>query len=117
AEITSGGNSNLQRETQRDIKLGAYYELPLFQRSSLSVEYFRNRSEDVTAGFPLLTPDIEAAFPDRVTRTGGVLVAVDQRPVTFAEQRSSRIRTGINLSGRIGRAPEGEGGGRGSGGG
>jgi len=119
AEITSGGNPNLQRETQRDIKLGAYYELPLFERSSLSVEYFRNRSEDVTAGFPLLTPAIEAAFPDRVTRdANGVLLALDQRPVTFAEQRSSRIRTGINLSGRIGRAPEGEqGGGRGRGGG
>ena len=115
AEITSGGNPNLQRETQRDIKLGAFYELPLFERSSLSVEYFRNRSEDVTAGFPLLTPQIEAAFPDRVTRVGGTLVAVDQRPVTFAEQRSSRIRTGINLSGRIGSAPEGEQGGGGRG--
>jgi iron complex outermembrane receptor protein len=119
AQTTSGGNPSLQRETQRDIKLGAFYELPLFERSSLSVEYFRNRSEDVTAGFPLLTPDIEAAFPDRVTRVGGTLVAIDQRPVTFAEQRSSRIRTGINLSGRIGSAPEGEqgGGGRGRGGG
>jgi iron complex outermembrane receptor protein len=117
AEITSGGNPNLQRETQRDIKLGTFYELPLFERSSLSVEYFRNRSEDVTAGFPLLTPDIEAAFPDRVTRVGGMLVAIDQRAVTFAEQRSSRIRTGINLSGRIGSAPEGEQGGRGRGGG
>jgi iron complex outermembrane receptor protein len=116
AQTTSGGNPSLQRETQRDIKLGAFYELPLFERSSLSVEYFRNRSEDVTAGFPLLTPDIEAAFPDRVTRVGGTLVAIDQRPVTFAEQRSSRIRTGINLSGRIGSAPEGEqGGGRGRG--
>ncbi|MGV3555858.1 MAG: hypothetical protein ACO1OD_11435 [Croceibacterium sp.] len=119
AQTTSGGNPGLQRETQRDIKLGAFYELPLFERSSLSVEYFRNRSEDVTAGFPLLTPDIEAAFPNRVTRVGGTLVAIDQRPVTFAEQRSSRIRTGINLSGRIGSAPEGEqgGGGRGRGGG
>jgi hypothetical protein len=116
ADVTSGGNPNLQRETQRDIKLGAFYELPLFERSSISVEYFRNRSEDVTAGFPLLTPDIEAAFPERVTRVGGTLVALDQRPVTFAEQRSSRIRTGINLSGRIGRAPEGEQGGRGGGG-
>src|SRR5690606_14728009 len=50
AQTTSGGNPSLQRETQRDIKLGAFYELPLFERSSLSVEYFRNRSEDVTAG-------------------------------------------------------------------
>jgi hypothetical protein len=43
AEITTGGNPGLVRETQRDIKLGAYYELPLFERANLSVEYFRNR--------------------------------------------------------------------------
>jgi hypothetical protein len=117
ATVITGGNPALSSETQRDIKLGLTYDLPLFDRSNISVEYFRNRSNDVTASFPLLTPEIEAAFPDRVTRgAGGTLLAIDQRPVTFAEQNSQRIRIGLNISGQIGGDRE-EGGGRGPGGG
>ena len=117
ASVTTGGNPALSSETQRDIKLGLTYDLPLFDRSNISVEYFRNRSNDVTASFPLLTPEIEAAFPDRVSRgPGGVLQAIDQRPVTFAEQKSQRIRIGLNISGRIGGDGEERGGGRGPGG-
>lgn len=108
ASITSGGNPFLLAETQRDIKLSASYDLDWFQRANFRVEYFRNRSENVTEGFPLLTPEIEAAFPDRVTRESGQLVAIDRRPVTFAERNSSRIRYGFNMFGRIGkeRPPE-----------
>jgi len=114
ATITSGGNPFLLAETQRDIKLSAAYELDLFDRADIRVEYFRNRSDNVTESFPLLTPAIEAAFPDRVERDAdGRLVAIDRRAVTFAERNSSRIRYGINLFGRVGQpAPEAEGGGR-----
>lgn len=116
ATVITGGNPALSSETQRDIKLGVTYDLPLFDRSNISVEYFRNRSNDVTASFPLLTPEIESAFPDRVTRgADGTLLAIDQRPVTFAEQNSQRIRIGLNISGQIGSRDE-EGGGRGPGG-
>jgi outer membrane receptor protein involved in Fe transport len=105
-DVTAGGNPNLLAETQRDIKLSAAYELDLFDRADIRVEYFRNRSENVTESFPLLTPEIEAAFPDRVTRDGdGRLVAIDRRAVTFAERNSSRIRYGINLFGRLGSPP------------
>ena len=60
----------------------------------------------------------QAAFPDRVTRAAdGTLLAVDRRAVTFAERRSSRIRYGINLFGRVGKpSPQSEGGGGGRGG-
>jgi hypothetical protein len=117
ANVTTGGNPDLKRETQHDLKLGVAYQLPFFDRSNIQVEYFRNRSNDVTASFPVLTPEIEAAFPDRVTRDAfGNLVAIDERPVTFYKERSSRLRIGINISGRIGRQEQG-GGGRGGGGG
>jgi hypothetical protein len=117
ANITTGGNPDLKRETQHDLKLGLSYQLPFFQRSGIQVEYFRNRSNDVTASFPVLTPEIEAAFPGRVERDPfGNLVAIDQRPVTFYKENSSRLRIGINISGRIGGQREGEGG-RGGGGG
>ena len=108
--LTSGGNPLLRREQQRDIKLSANWTLPFIANSNVVVEWFRNRSTDVTASFPLLTPEIEAAFPGRVTRDGsGRLTAIDQRPVTFAQQESSRLRWGFNLSGTIGKAPAGGG--------
>ncbi|AKM07201.1 TonB-dependent receptor domain-containing protein [Pelagerythrobacter marensis] len=104
ATIVTGGNPGLAAETQRDIKLAANYELDLFDRANIVVEYFRNRSDDVTQSFPLLTPAIEAAFPDRVVRDGGGnLISIDRRPVTFAGTKSSRLRYGINLFGRVGK--------------
>lgn len=106
--VIGGGNPGLRKEQQRDLKFGATWQLPFLQNSSLLVEYFHNRSDDVTASFPLLTPAIEAAFPGRVTRdASGRLVSIDERPVTFAEQKSSRIRWGVNLSGQLGSAPPG----------
>ena len=112
ANVVTGGNPDLLAETQRDIKLSASYDFDLFDRSNFRVEYFRNRSDDVTESFPVLTPAIEAAFPDRVTRVDGQLVELDRRPVTFAERNSSRIRYGFNFFGKVGKpAPESEGGG------
>jgi hypothetical protein len=110
ATVIGGGNTALVKERQRDIKLSANWQLPVLSNSSLLVEYFRNRSSDVSAAFPLLTPVIEAAFPGRVTRDlSGRIIAVDQRPVTLARQNSSRLRWGFNLTGTIGKAGEGGG--------
>ena len=107
--VTTGGNPLLTRETRRDIKLSASWEPSFLRRSSLTVEYFRNRSSDVTASFPLFTPQVEAAFPDRIVRdAAGALVALDQRPVTLARESASRLRYGIDLSGEIGHAGAGE---------
>lgn len=100
---TTGGNPDLVKEKQRDIKLSAQWKLPFLDRSNLMVEYFRNRSSNVTQSFPLLTPAIEAAFANRVTRdSAGNLIAIDRRAVTYDEVSSSSIRWGINLSGRLG---------------
>ncbi len=128
ATTLSGGNPLLVRQQQRDIKLGVNWDLPLISGSNMLIEYFNNRSNNVTAAFPLLTPAIEAAFPGRVTRNaGGQITAVDQRPVTLAQQDEARLRWGLNLSGNLGKplAPGargmfgmmGGGGGAGGGGG
>jgi hypothetical protein len=112
--VTSGGNPGLVKEKQRDIKLSATWDLPFLNRSNLIVEYFRNRSSDVTQTFPLLTPAIEQAFPDRVVRDGdGTLVSIDRRAVTYDGISSSRIRWGFNLSGSLGGAQEQRQAGRG----
>jgi iron complex outermembrane receptor protein len=101
--VIGGGNPNLLRETQRDMKFSANWQLPFLKNSNLIAEYFRNNSDDVTQSFPLLTPAIEAAFPDRVVRdAAGRLVSIDRRPVTFDKVKSSRIRWGFNISGDYG---------------
>ena len=124
--IKSGGNPALVKEEQRDTKLSANWQLPFISNSNVIVEYFRNRSTNVSVSFPLLTPDIEAAFPGRVTRdpATGRLMQIDQRPVTFARQENSRLRWGLNTSGGFGKADDGSapaapipGVGRGGGGG
>ncbi|WP_336980355.1 hypothetical protein [Altererythrobacter fulvus] len=106
ATVISGGNPNLTKEKQRDVRIGAFWQLPFLSNSSISVEYNRNNSSDVSASFPLLTPAIEAAFADRVQRDAitGQLISIDQRPVTFDSQKSSRLRFGLNLSGPFGKA-------------
>lgn len=111
--VTSGGNPALRKEEQRDWKFAASWQLPFLPNATLLTEYFRNRSDNVTASFPLLTPEIEAAYPGRATRdAGGRLVALDTRAVTFAEQTATRLRWGLSLSNTIGKAPAG--GGRGA---
>ena len=129
ATVTTGGNPALLKERQRDFKLSANWDLPIGKEAALLVEYFRNRSSDTTNAFPLLTADVEAAFPGRVRRdSAGRIVAVDQRAVTFAEQRGSRVRTSLNFGGSFGKpdptaqrrpfaGARGGGGGTGGGGG
>jgi iron complex outermembrane receptor protein len=113
--VVSGGNPALLAERQRDIKLSANYEVKLFDRSSVIVEYFRNGSDNVTRGFPLLTPEVEAASPGRVTRdNAGRLLAVDRRPVTFDRVETENLRWGINLSGRLTQEPAAGGPGAGT---
>ena len=112
----TGGNPNLAAEQRRDFKFSVNYRFGENPEFRLLGEYVRNRSQNVSSAFPLLTPEIEAAFPDRVTRdTAGNLVSIDARPVNFAEVRSERLRYGASLSGQIGGGDEerGEGGYRG----
>ncbi|MDZ3833513.1 MAG: ABC transporter ATP-binding protein [Sphingopyxis sp.] len=106
---TTGGNPLLRAERRRDFKLGLNWELPMVEGLRFSVDYNRNRSDDTANGFPLLTPEIEAAFPGRAIRDGnGVLIALDQRPVNFDRATNSQVRWGFNMNGSFGE-PEAQG--------
>ncbi|GAA0472954.1 TonB-dependent receptor plug domain-containing protein [Parasphingorhabdus litoris] len=123
ASITTGGNLNLPAEKRRDIKLAVNYSPEWLDGMMFLGEYIRNNSENVASDFPILTEEIEAAFPDRVTRDEtGRLVAIDQRPVNYSNVRSESIRYGLEFSKRFGqrrgaRGPRGAGGRPGGGGG
>jgi iron complex outermembrane recepter protein len=101
--VITGGNPALVGEKRRDFKLGLTWTPDSIKGLGVQLEYFKNDSRNTTASFPLLTPEIEAAFADRVVRdVDGRIVSVDQRPVNFAREQSQRIRWGFNMSGNIG---------------
>ena len=116
ASVTTGGNPDLLAETQRDWRFSANWQIPFWDNTTFFGEYIRNRSSDVTRGFPALTAEIEAAFPDRIVRdAGGTLLSIDRRPVTFDSTRSERLVFGLFTRGSWGAAaPSGRGEGRGS---
>lgn len=108
--VISGGNPLLVAEKRRDLNLNLNWNPEFIKDFGLQIGYFRNNSSNTTANFPLLTPEIEAAFPDRVVRdASGRLVSIDQRPVNFAKEESQRVRWGFNISGNIGPQPQGRG--------
>ena len=103
ATVITGGNPNLPAQTQKDWKAGFNWELPIMENARFTADYIRNTSNDVASGFPVLTPAIEAAFPDRVFRDGaGTLLTLDRRPVTYAEQFTERLEFAIDLRGNLG---------------
>ncbi len=117
ATVITGGNPDLEAETQRDWKFGANWELPMIDNTRFTAEYIRNKSSDVTSSFPSITEAIEAAFPDRITRDfTGRLTAVDRRPVTFDRTRSERLVFGLSTRGQFGKATADASGGFGRGG-
>ena len=108
--VTSGGNPLLVEEKRRDLNFNLNWNPAFIKDFGLQFGYFRNRSSNTTASFPLLTPEIEAAFPGRVVRdASGRLISIDQRPVNFAKQESQRIRWGFNVSGNVGPPQEARG--------
>jgi len=95
----TGGNSALTADNRRVLKVGANWQP--FEETDLriSADYVRSNTRDQVSSFPSLTPDIEAAFPDRFTRDlSGQLISIDARAVNFARADRQQIRWGFNYS-------------------
>lgn len=123
-----GGNAGLSEETKRVLKLG-FNLTPLKDKDlRLTANYTRTEVEGSIAAFPTITPELEAALPERFTRdTDGNLLSIDAHPLNFQSAEQQEIRWGLNFStpfgkpdpaaaGRMGRGPGGPGGGPGAGG-
>jgi len=108
-ETVSGGNPFLLTEQRRDLRFGVNWQI--IDDLGLSVQLNRNRSDDTANSFPLLTPEIAAAFPGRATRdAAGRLVRLDLRPVNFDRTDTTQLRWGLNFSKSIGPQRSGPGG-------
>ncbi|MBX7534797.1 hypothetical protein K3175_03910 [Qipengyuania sp. GH1] len=106
ATVITGGNPDLQEETQSDWKFSANWELPFWENTRFNVDYGINRSRDVTSS-PGFSSAFEQAFPDRVSRDdAGELLAIDRRPLTLYQTRSRILSFGLNTRGQIGKEPQ-----------
>jgi hypothetical protein len=104
----SGGNPALRSDDRHVVRLGVNVR-PLAQKDlTFSVDYVATRIDRPIAAFPIVTPDIEAAFPGRFTRDDrGRLTGIDGRPLNFAESRQRQLRWGINFTRPLGAVPSG----------
>jgi hypothetical protein len=95
---TTGGNPDLKRGRRQSLTLSATVRPLGNQVLTINLGYRQSAAKGGVTGFPELTPAIEAAFPERVTRDpGGRLVAVDARAINLARETDSALSTGIAL--------------------
>jgi len=99
-----GGNPNLSEETKRVLKFGVNLS-PLKDKDlRLTANYTRTETEGSIASFPTITPELEAALPERFTRDlDGNLLSIDARPLNFQKAEQQEIRWGLNFSTAFGK--------------
>lgn len=113
-EITqiTGGVPDLDAEQSRVLKLGVNWQ-PFAERDlRLNLAYTRTATDDEISSFPAITPDLEAALPERFVRDeDGNLVSIDARPLNFSRREQQDVQWGFNFSRPFGKAtPQAEGG-------
>lgn len=102
----SGGNRRLRADDRHVVRLGMNVRPLAPTDLTLSVDYVATRIDDPIAAFPIATPKIEAAFPDRFTRDAeGRLFRIDARPLNFAGSRQAQLRWGFNFTRPLGPVP------------
>lgn len=99
----AGGNPDLRRGSRQSLLLAATIRPLGNQMLTLDLGYRQSVAKGGVTAFPELTPAIEAAFPERVTRdAGGRLVAVDARAINVARDTDAELSSGVAL--RLGQA-------------
>lgn len=93
-----GGNPDLLGGRKRNFSVNAMVRPFKDNLATFNFGYQRNVARGGITTFPSLTPEIEAAFPERVTRdASGKLIAVDARAINIAHDVSEQISSGISL--------------------
>lgn len=95
----SGGNPDLASEERRVHRINVNWEPFETPDITFNATYTDTDVRDAILGFPGLTPQIEAAFADRVVRDAdGQLVSLDARAINIDRSRTREIRYGFNWS-------------------
>ncbi|MES2860295.1 MAG: TonB-dependent receptor [Pseudomonadota bacterium] len=94
-----GGNPNLTPDNRQVLKLGVNFRPWSARDLTFSSNYTQSKIEGAITAFPTITPDLEAALPERFVRdTTGQLLSIDARPLNFTETERSELRSGFNFS-------------------
>lgn len=104
--VISGGNPQLSNDNRRLLKLGLNYK-PFPKRDlTLNVNYVGSRIDDQIASLPTISPELEAAFPERFKRdAAGRLAQIDIRPVNFAYEDKQELSWGFRYARQLGATP------------
>ncbi|CAN5357342.1 TonB-dependent receptor plug domain-containing protein [soil metagenome] len=95
----TGGNPNLDSDNRQVLRAGT--NLSPFQSLNLtfSSTYTWAKTDNAITAFPTITPELEAALPERFTRdVAGNLISIDARPLNFTSTERQDVRTGFNFS-------------------
>jgi len=103
AAWTTGGNPLLGRGSQSSISVSMTVQPLARQTLAINFGYRQFVAKNSPTAFPELTPAMEAAFPDRITRgAAGKLLAVDARAINIERQQDANLSSSIDwrLGGR-----------------
>jgi len=103
-DTITGGNPNLQSDRRHVWKLSGNWQP--FSKTDLKFRAdFVHQTIDNPISNITVTPQVEAAFPDRFVRaaplpgeTIGRLVSVDLRPINFESSRRDQLRIGFDFT-------------------
>jgi hypothetical protein len=104
----TGGSLGLRRQSDRTKRFAANFKP--FRSLALrgNAEYFERRSLNFLSELPPASLSLIQAFPERFIRdASGRLIAVDERPLSFASRTERQLRTGLILSLPLGNAKKG----------
>jgi hypothetical protein len=91
----TGGNRDLRKGTRTSLTLKAMWR-PLGRSLTLDLGYQQQVANGGIAAFPQLSPAVERAFPDRITRNAtGQLIALDARPINIVRDVGEQFTTGV----------------------
>ena len=102
----TGGNPDLDADKRRVFKLGAGWQPAEKLDLRFRADYVRSTIDHPQASFPVVSEELEAAFPDRFLRNAeGTLIRVDLRPVNFESARRDTLRLGFDFTKPLKSAP------------
>ncbi|MGA9582182.1 MAG: TonB-dependent receptor [Allosphingosinicella sp.] len=101
-----GGNPGLRSDDRHVLALGLNARPFSETDFILSFNYIKTRIDDPIAPFPIATPEIEAAFPQRFERDpNGRLLRIDSSPLNFRRSDQEQLRFGIDFTKPLGPVP------------
>ncbi|MDP3079549.1 MAG: TonB-dependent receptor [Brevundimonas sp.] len=94
-----GGNPDLRPQNSTDAAIGLFLGPFTSWRIGGGSTLSRTETTDGIASLPGITPEVEAAFPERFVRdANGGLIRVDLRPVNMRLSRHQALASTLNLS-------------------